>query len=140
MSDGNVIRVLSRLRAIGADPKSPNAVKLYWQLAGSLVDPNRPGSFNQALMELGATVCTAQNPDCAKCPVQTRCHAFQEVQVRQHTVRNDTCRRTRRKIVLCKPSRRKRKFHAVPAPAALIVLTGTKRIHLPSLSQSIPGR
>jgi A/G-specific adenine glycosylase len=48
--DGNVIRVLSRLRRIAADPKNRDAVALIWQLAAELVDPARPGCFNQVLL------------------------------------------------------------------------------------------
>ncbi|KAM4614970.1 adenine DNA glycosylase-like [Polymixia lowei] len=59
--DGNVIRVLCRLRAIGADSTSP-AVTEALCLANMLVDPERPGDFNQALMELGARVCTPKGP------------------------------------------------------------------------------
>eukprot|EP00903_Cladosiphon_okamuranus_P013359 g12451.t1 len=74
--DGNVIRVLSRLKAIASDPKNAGLNKLCWDLAGSIVDPQRPGDFNQALMELGATVCTAQSPDCSACPVKASCLAY----------------------------------------------------------------
>ncbi|KAF9425906.1 hypothetical protein BGZ94_007107 [Podila epigama] len=77
--DGNVIRVLSRLRAIGGDVKSPKVIELHWQVAKELVHQDRPGCFNQALMELGATVCTPQNPKCGECPLQTRCRAYAEV-------------------------------------------------------------
>eukprot|EP00752_Nemacystus_decipiens_P009795 g8744.t2 len=73
--DGNVIRVLSRLKAIASDPKNAGLNKLCWDLAGSIVDPQRPGDFNQALMELGATVCTAKSPDCSACPVKASCLA-----------------------------------------------------------------
>ncbi|CBJ29881.1 conserved unknown protein [Ectocarpus siliculosus] len=73
--DGNVIRVLARLRAIASDPKNAGLNKLCWDLAGSIVDPGRPGDFNQALMELGATVCTVKNPSCSACPVRTSCFA-----------------------------------------------------------------
>ena len=56
--DGNVLRVLSRLCAVASDPKSaPFKDKLAWELAEQLIDRERPGDFNQALMELGATVC-----------------------------------------------------------------------------------
>ena len=51
----------------------------YWKNANDLVDPNRPGDFNQAMMELGATVCTPKNPSCSKCPVKSHCQAFKEV-------------------------------------------------------------
>ena len=46
-----------------------------WQLANSLVDPAAPGDFNQALMELGATVCTPRSPSCSSCPVSDLCSA-----------------------------------------------------------------
>lgn len=71
--DGNVIRVLSRLRAVHADPKQKALVDLCWSLAGGLVAPQDPGGFNQALMELGATVCTPQSPKCKECPVSGQC-------------------------------------------------------------------
>lgn len=77
--DGNVIRVFSRLRAIGMDPKSKEATALYWDLAKKLVDPEFPGNFNQALMDLGATICTPQNPKCKQCPLSSACHALKEV-------------------------------------------------------------
>ena len=57
--DGNVLRVLSRLKAVAATPATPSfKTALAWELAGQLVDPARPGDLNQALMELGATLCT----------------------------------------------------------------------------------
>ncbi|KAF9352164.1 hypothetical protein BGX26_009973 [Mortierella sp. AD094] len=76
--DGNVIRVLSRLRAIGGDVKSPKVIDLHWQIAKELVHQERPGCFNQGLMELGAMVCTPQNPKCDECPLQTSCRAYAE--------------------------------------------------------------
>ncbi|KAG0272540.1 hypothetical protein BGZ95_011700 [Linnemannia exigua] len=54
--DGNVIRVLSRLRAIGGDVKSPKVIDLHWRVAKDLLNLDRPGCFNQALMEMGAVV------------------------------------------------------------------------------------
>lgn len=73
--DGNVIRVLSRLRAITHDLKSTKMQKLCWELAEALVDPAQPGNFNQAMMELGATVCKPTNPACEACPVSSYCYA-----------------------------------------------------------------
>ncbi|KAI5610420.1 adenine DNA glycosylase, partial [Silurus asotus] len=81
--DGNVTRVLCRVRAIGADSSSAHVTDALWKLADMLVDPERPGDFNQALMELGATVCLPKNPQCAQCPVHTHCHAYNKVQVEQ---------------------------------------------------------
>ncbi|KAI8612647.1 DNA glycosylase [Chytriomyces sp. MP71] len=76
--DGNVVRVLSRLRALGCDPKSKAASELHWSLAGRLLDVGRPGDFNQAVMEFGATVCTPQNPSCKGCPIKMHCRAHEE--------------------------------------------------------------
>ncbi|NXI72870.1 MUTYH glycosylase, partial [Anseranas semipalmata] len=73
--DGNVIRVLCRLRCIGADSSSPAVIDRLWDMANALVDRSRPGDFNQALMELGATVCTPKAPLCGECPVKQHCRA-----------------------------------------------------------------
>ncbi|KAL2651715.1 hypothetical protein R1flu_019843 [Riccia fluitans] len=74
--DGNVVRVLSRLRAITENPKLPSTVRIHWALAEELVDARRPGDLNQSLMELGATVCKPSSPDCSFCPVSTHCKAL----------------------------------------------------------------
>ncbi|KAE8713100.1 A/G-specific adenine DNA glycosylase [Hibiscus syriacus] len=74
--DGNVVRVLARLKAISANPKEKHTVKNFWKLAAQLVDPLRPGDFNQSLMELGATLCTPLNPNCTTCPVSSQCSAL----------------------------------------------------------------
>ena len=68
--DGNVRRVLARLEGT-AELADADA----WQLADALVAPDAPGEFNQALMELGATVCTPRNPRCLTCPVHRHCAA-----------------------------------------------------------------
>ncbi|NXP47947.1 MUTYH glycosylase, partial [Heliornis fulica] len=73
--DGNVVRVLCRLRCIGADSSSPAVIDRLWDMANALVDRSRPGDFNQALMELGATVCTPKAPLCGECPVKQHCQA-----------------------------------------------------------------
>jgi A/G-specific adenine glycosylase len=73
--DGNVMRVLCRLYRLSDNPKSPAAQKHLWHLAETLVPQDRPGDFNQSLMELGATVCTPKNPNCPNCPVQRLCQA-----------------------------------------------------------------
>ncbi|XP_072275400.1 adenine DNA glycosylase [Pyxicephalus adspersus] len=77
--DGNVIRVLSRLRCIGADFTTPAVSDALWSLANCLVDPLRPGDFNQAMMELGATVCTPKKALCSDCPLQNQCRAYRRV-------------------------------------------------------------
>lgn len=74
--DGNVVRILARLTA---DPTpyrdSATAAKAFTPLATALLSPTRPGDHNQAMMELGATVCFRQNPLCTVCPVFTFCAA-----------------------------------------------------------------
>jgi len=71
--DGNVRRVFSRLFALrGARWRGDRA---FDAMAEEWLDRRSPGDWNQALMELGATVCTPQNPDCAHCPVRARCEA-----------------------------------------------------------------
>lgn len=73
--DGNVARVLARLFAVEEDPKSAAGAARLWALAAALVSPRAPGAFNQALMELGATVCAPRAPKCAACPVADACRA-----------------------------------------------------------------
>jgi len=73
--DGNAIRVLSRLYLIGSDVARPPGRRRIDAAARSLVPPDRPGAFNQALMELGATVCTPRNPRCETSPLGSLCIA-----------------------------------------------------------------
>ncbi|MCX7840835.1 MAG: 8-oxo-dGTP diphosphatase MutT, partial [Anaerolineae bacterium] len=73
--DGNVTRVLCRYFKITADPKSARTQNALWQRAGKLLPRGRAGDFNQALMELGATVCTPRAPRCDACPLARGCQA-----------------------------------------------------------------
>ena len=73
--DGNVARVLARLFAIEDDVRATVGLARVWALAGALVDPDAPGEWNQALMELGATVCSPREPRCDACPVLASCEA-----------------------------------------------------------------
>jgi A/G-specific adenine glycosylase len=73
--DGNVARVLSRLGALRLDPRSAAGARCLRSVAQALLDPSAPGDFNQALMELGATVCTPRAPRCAACPLRASCKA-----------------------------------------------------------------
>ena len=72
--DGNVKRVLCRLTASPRPPARDGA--RLWQLSELLLDPARPRAFNQALMDLGAGVCTPRNPNCHQCPWQGHCAAY----------------------------------------------------------------
>lgn len=73
--DGNVLRVLSRVYADPADIAKPAARRHFWKTAHELIDVARPGDFNQAMMELGATICLPRNPQCLLCPVHSLCQA-----------------------------------------------------------------
>ncbi|MBI5202428.1 MAG: A/G-specific adenine glycosylase [Elusimicrobia bacterium] len=75
LADGNVARVFARRFALRGDVKSPALLKRVWELAGSAVDRERPGDWNQALMELGALVCVPETPRCADCPLTRWCEA-----------------------------------------------------------------
>jgi A/G-specific adenine glycosylase len=72
--DGNVKRVLARLVALPVPPA--RALNDLWRLSEHLLDPDRPRDFNQALMDLGATLCTRRNPECDRCPWQAHCQAY----------------------------------------------------------------
>ncbi|GAA5924029.1 hypothetical protein JCM3775_005577 [Rhodotorula graminis] len=112
--DGNVIRVLSRLTALHAPDKAKSTANFIWALADVLVPPqpkrrkkkardsdgeggevggegecgvggkNKPGAWNQALMELGATVCTPKAPKCDECPLSDECLAYAEARYVAH--------------------------------------------------------
>ncbi len=74
--DGNVMRVLARLRACALPIDQAATQKLFWHWTEVLVPAQRPGDYNQALMELGATVCTPTQPACAHCPVRALCTGY----------------------------------------------------------------
>jgi A/G-specific adenine glycosylase len=73
--DGNVARVLARLGAIRGDLREPKRWTKLGDAAQTLLARRVAGDWNQAMMELGATVCTPQTPDCGACPVKTFCRA-----------------------------------------------------------------
>ncbi len=79
--DGNVARVLSRLFEVEGLPGDREREATLWDLATLLVKGERPGDFNQALMEHGATTCRPENPLCLLCPVRTGCVAFRKGRV-----------------------------------------------------------
>lgn len=73
--DGNVMRVVARLEDDSADISSARTRERFREVAQGLLDPRHPGEFNQAMMELGATVCTPRAPACGGCPVRNHCRA-----------------------------------------------------------------
>lgn len=75
--DGNVKRVLARFFAIDTPKQSSKAIKHFWQLAEQLTPTSKTALYNQAIMDLGATVCTRTKPQCTQCPLQADCQAYQ---------------------------------------------------------------
>lgn len=78
--DGNVIRVISRLIGLTDDVRKASSLQAIKDAAQELIDPQNPGDFNQALMELGSLVCTPRNPACSSCPWSVQCQAYRTVQ------------------------------------------------------------
>lgn len=74
--DGNVIRVVSRVCGIRENVGIPSVKRQIEQQAASFVPQQRAGDFNQAMMDLGATVCIPGTPDCDRCPLQKVCDAY----------------------------------------------------------------
>ncbi|MDH3321924.1 MAG: A/G-specific adenine glycosylase [Flavobacteriaceae bacterium] len=79
--DGNVYRVLSRYFGIATPINSTKGIKEFKQLAQLLIDPDNPGTHNQAIMEFGALMCKPAKPHCSDCPLNTSCFALQNNQV-----------------------------------------------------------
>jgi A/G-specific adenine glycosylase len=93
--DGNAKRVYSRLFEIQTPIDQPGTIKSIENEAEKVMNPNRPGDFNQAIMELGATVCLPKKPICNACPVADFCKAFKNgthlklpLKIRKVKVRN----------------------------------------------------
>ncbi|KPK17161.1 MAG: hypothetical protein AMJ62_02830 [Myxococcales bacterium SG8_38] len=107
--DGNVTRVLARLFGIDTPVGTAATTQRLWDEAARLVPGERPGALNQALMELGATVCTAQSPRCGACPVAADCVAH------------------RRGVVDALPVARARKAPGAIALVAVVATSGKGR-------------
>ena len=74
--EGNTVRLYSRLLLMDSDPRSSENQKWLWEFAERILPRKHTGDFNQALMELGALVCTPASPDCERCPLQAHCPTF----------------------------------------------------------------
>lgn len=85
--DGNVMRVLSRVTAEPGDIGSGATRKKLQAIAEDWLHPKRPGDFNQALMELGATICLPKSPQCTACPLVRYCEANRLGQATQYPVK-----------------------------------------------------
>lgn len=96
--DGNVIRVLSRYFGIEDNVRTTKTKTVIQEYADELIPEERPGDFNQALMELGATVCTPSSPECEECPLQEDCVAFKTLRTEE---------------IPYKPKKKKRPHHQI---------------------------
>jgi A/G-specific adenine glycosylase len=86
--DGNVHRLLSRILALYSSPKAKATLNTLWSAAEAIVtDSTDPGAVNQALIELGSTVCTPRDPKCGGCPVQSHCGAYKWKMVRNRSIK-----------------------------------------------------
>lgn len=71
--DGNVMRVVSRLFCIEEDIAKASSRKVFDQAMRTIIDPKHPGEFNQAMMDLGSSICTPTTPECERCPIHSYC-------------------------------------------------------------------
>lgn len=86
--DGNVMRVVSRWYCLSEDIANPKNRKLFEEKVQALIPTTKPiGTFTQALMELGALICTPKNPKCEVCPVKQLCKAYQTDTVSSYPVK-----------------------------------------------------
>ncbi|QDU62053.1 putative A/G-specific adenine glycosylase YfhQ [Planctomycetes bacterium Pan216] len=76
--EANTLRVWSRICAMRGDPTKPPVSNDLWHVAEEALPRKEPGDFNQALMDLGATICTPREASCDRCPVSTHCRAHEE--------------------------------------------------------------
>jgi A/G-specific adenine glycosylase len=82
-----VYRVLSRVFEVATPINSTDGIKYFKKLAQELLDTSQPGTYNQAIMEFGATYCVPQQPDCASCIFNDRCGAYKNNKVAQLPVK-----------------------------------------------------
>ncbi len=95
--DGNVLRLISRLFCIEESIDETKVKKHIKTLAQTLLlEEKRPGDFNQALMELGATVCTYKNPSCNVCPLSKKCVALEKQKVTELPLRTKRIKKKKR--------------------------------------------
>ncbi len=85
--DGNAFRVMARYFNINLDISQPKTRKYFFELGKEIIHPDRPGDFNQAFMELGATVCLPVNPKCEICPVNDSCEALGRNKIKELPVK-----------------------------------------------------
>lgn len=113
--DGNIRRVLARYFNVAEDARSSEGERRLWKLAGEHLPEGHAGEYNQALMDLGASVCTPKKPDCANCPLENACQArslgIQEERpvlvpkaaIPHHVVTAAVIRRDDKVLITCRP-------------------------------------
>jgi A/G-specific adenine glycosylase len=94
--DGNVMRVYSRLFGITAAIDSTGGKKKIYEVALELLPHKNPGTYNQAVMELGAMVCLPAKPRCVDCPVQEACYAFTHKKISDFPVKGGKIKQRKR--------------------------------------------
>jgi len=82
--DGNVKRVLARLFVMKEPVNKSASIKVFKEVSGQLLSPRKPGTFNQAMMELGSMVCKPQHALCSTCPIQRMCRAYQSGRIGEY--------------------------------------------------------
>src|SRR5690606_46065 len=96
--DGNAFRVYARYFNIQMDISLPKTKKYFLELGKKIIDPQRPGDFNQAVMELGATVCVPLSPKCGICPLNNSCEALAKKTVEQLPIKSKKLKIRNRKL------------------------------------------
>ena len=85
--DGNVLRFVARYAGIFENITTPATRRIVTEWCSAHIPADQPGAFNQAMMEMGATVCLPTNPTCDQCPFKNQCYAFQNHQVESLPIR-----------------------------------------------------
>ncbi|MCP4200409.1 MAG: A/G-specific adenine glycosylase [bacterium] len=122
--DGNVERVLARLEAYDGRPKSAAGRRFLTQAAEPWIDADRPGDSNQALMELGATICLPGNPRCHRCPINRSCTARRRGRVEDYPNRSRAIQKEERRLLAVMVRRRDR-FLLFRRDSRTAILPGT---------------
>lgn len=96
--DGNAFRVFARYFDIDLDISEAKTKKYFFELGKKIIDPKRPGDFNEAVMELGATVCLPNNPKCEICPLNESCAALAKGNIERRPVKTNKLKVKNRKL------------------------------------------
>ena len=106
--EANSTRLLCRLFGVEGDPKNAANQHRLWQLAETMLPQKKIGAFNQALMEIGALVCTPTAPACEKCPLRRRCRAFalgRQAEIPQRSKSTDITRVAEAAVIILNDSK-----------------------------------